>query len=173
MGGVPSSQHRQELLPLPPVQLARPLPRNSSITTDRTCSDRPWPRGRLEVMLPIVLDPANTLRNREWVDIFLRGLLLHWPVAASGLVVNLVLDTEVRATAPHLVDAHVTRVVAAGRRKLGAAFPTVRIAYNRPMLRLYGTGHDRQQYLMFWADTWVSSRAEFVAFFDTDVLLHR
>ena len=121
-------------------------------------------------MLPVVLDHANPLRNREWVDVFLRGLLLHWPVAASGLVLNLVLDDEV---ARHLVDAHVTRVVTTGGRMLGNDFPTVRMHYNRPLRRLYGTGHDRQQYLMFWGEQWVSKQAEYVAFFDTDVLLHR
>lgn len=156
-----------------PVQPA--FLRNDYHHTSWDCNRR-WPS--IEVMLPIVLLPeqsqasSSPSRNREWIDIFLRGLLLFWPIQCSRLVLTLVIDDEVRLQTPHLVDTHVTRHIAAGRRALGASFPTINVLYNKPLARLYPTGHDRQQYIMFFADQYTSQSSEYVMFCDTDVLFH-
>lgn len=49
-------------------------------------------------------------------------------------------------------------------------FPTVEFSYQKPVENVYRTGHDRQQYLMFYADQY--SDAEYVAFVDTDSFIH-
>ena len=141
--------------------------------TTWNCS-RSWPH-RIEIMLPIVLTDNKDIlhRNREWVDVFLRGLLLFWPaVQLSKMTINLVIDEEVRLKTPQLIQTYVHDYVKAGRQQLPQSFPPVHIQYNKYLPRLYETGHDRQQYLMFFADQYTSSLADYVAFFDTDVLVH-
>ena len=71
--------------------------------TTWNCS-RPWPH-KIEIMLPIVLtdDQDISHRNREWIDVLLRGLLLFWPaVQLSKMTINLVIDEEVRLKTPQL-----------------------------------------------------------------------
>ena len=68
----------------------------STITTiqsnDFYSCNRTWPQ--MELFIPITLVDNGT-RNNEWVDVFLRGFLLFWPVEISGTTIRLMLDEEV------------------------------------------------------------------------------
>ena len=129
------------------------------------CSKK-WPK--IELFLPIYLSEGNDPRNSEWLNIFLRGFLLFWPVKASNTSIRLLLDAELIGSP--LVVMHITNPIASLKSTLGDAFPNIFISYNDPKENVYKTGHDRQQYLMFLADNFTD--AEYVGFMDTDALFH-
>ena len=79
------------------------------------CS-RKWPY--LELFLPIIVGPDksnvhgfnSSLRNSEWMNIFMRSFMLFWPVNLSGTVINLIVDAEVKEniSTAGLFEKHVT-----------------------------------------------------------------
>jgi hypothetical protein len=105
----------------------------------------------------------------EYHDIFLRGVLMYWPWKLSGTSLTIMCDTE-RKDSPEFKQ-DVTDVLARYQVEFGEYFPSnVKIAYNDPKVKVYRNGHDRQQYLTFTADYYTD--AEYVAFMDSDALLH-
>ena len=136
-----SSSQDTQLPVLPSLLRQEQPPLNPNVTWN--CS-RPWPH-KIEIMLPIVLtdDQDISHRNREWIDVFLRGLLLFWPaVQLSKMTINLVIDEEVRRNTPQLIQRYVHDYVQAGRQQLPHAFPPIQVQYNKYLPRLYETGTD-------------------------------
>ncbi len=129
---------------------------------EKFACDRPWPE--LELFLPINTKlKQNKARLSEWKDIYLRTMLLFWPLQISKTSLLLLLDSENRGNE---VDSSIHAFV---KDSLLPKIPGgVRIAYNDPSKYYSGHGHDRQQLIMFWADNFTS--AEYVGFVDTDCL---
>ena len=115
-----------------------------------TC-DRPWPE--LELFLPINTKLKQTkVRLSEWKDIFLRTMLLFWPLELSKTSLLLLLDSE---NQNNEVDTSIHAFV---KNSLSLKIPGgVKIAYNEPSMYYSGHGHDRQQLIMFWADNFTSA----------------
>ena len=141
-------------------------------------SSSDWPR--IEFFLPMHLSSHAAERNDEWKNILMRGLLLFWPVRVSNITLRIMLNEELRNESK-LVDEHINGYVATMQNLLRDDFPRVEITYHKHVylnrsdvpvnnVTLYKTGHDRQQYMMFYADDFVSS--EYVAFVDTDTFFH-
>lgn len=120
----------------------------------------PWPS--LDLILPINTKPTKRIeKENEYRRIFLRSLLLFWPLKASNTSLLLLMDSEDSSTPKfrdvlNYVHEHVKPHVPGG----------VRHALNNPIPADRHLGHDRQQRIMFYADQW--SRAEYVGFVDTD-----
>ena len=142
-----------------------------------------WPD--LEIFLPVYLNGNVTAdndgiarvhgdvtqkfdRNDEWTNVFLRSFLMFWPVKQSNVKFRVIIDEELRNSS--LVKNHITDFIDSKSAELGEDFPDINVTYDPPLVNVYTTGHDRQQYLMFTADKITSS--EFVAFVDTDALFH-
>ena len=129
------------------------------------CVSKVWPS--LELFLPLHLMRSYS-RNQEWHDVFLRSLLLFWPVKQSKTTLKIVMNRELEWT--NMTNFYVLSPIAQYRRFLGDAFPTTSVTYSDYQPDIYRTGHDRNQYLMFCADQYTT--ADYVAFVDTDTVFH-
>lgn len=129
------------------------------------CTSKVWPS--LELFLPVHLMRSYS-RNQEWHDVFLRSLLLFWPVLQSKTTLKIVMNQELEWT--NMTRFYVLSPIALYREFLGDAFPVTSVAYSNLEANVYRTGHDRNQYLMFFADNY--STSEYVAFVDTDTVFH-
>ena len=98
--------------------------------------DRPWPE--LELFLPINTKLGQTAaRLSEWKDIYLRTMLLFWPLQISKTSLLLLMDSENR---DNEVDSSINTFV---NHTLVQKIPGgVRIAYNDPSKYYLGHGHD-------------------------------
>ena len=128
--------------------------------------DREWKS--LEFFLPVYLNEVNTSRNDEWLDIFTTSLQLFWPIKDSKVVLNLVVDEGTENST--LFDKHIGNVIRDKRRLHGDSFVPTKIVIARNEVGIYETGHDKQQYIMFYADNYTTS--EYVGFIDTDTIIH-
>ena len=118
----------------------------------RGCAPSPFPPGkRVAVFVRTFSEPKHM--DEFWR--LVRSLELFWPMHHYTFVV--VLDDE--TAADHAFGAAI-------QQRLPAAL----VRYEAPH-RAYKTGHARQQYSMFVADTHVPPDTDFVAILDTDVLL--
>ena len=110
-----------------------------------------WPQ--LELFLRMTSSKQGLFR-----DVFLQSLRMFWPAEHVRLLV--VLDDENEddhawgADLKTLLDTY--------------GFASARVEFEPPTEDVYITGHDRQQWSMFWADNFTS--AEYVGFVDTDTL---
>lgn len=118
-----------------------------------------WPE--MDLFLPLYVSPTNP-RNHEWRDIFLKSLLMHWPLATAQVGLTLILDEEIKG------HGLVNEVVTQPLKKVSKHFSRTQVIYDKPSEYYHNKGHDRQQLIMFNADK--SSNAEFVGFVDTDCL---
>ena len=141
-------------------------------------SSTEWPH--LEFFLPMHLSHHAPERNNEWRDIFMRSVLLFWPIRTSNVTLRILLNEELRNEST-LIKNHIIDYVAEMRNLLGKDFPWVEITYHAPVylnksgippnnVTVYESGHDRQQYMMLYADRMTNS--EYVAFVDTDTFFH-
>lgn len=125
--------------------------------------NRPWPD--LELFLPLNTNPHPRApdRDSEYHRIYLRSLLLFWPLAASKTKLFFLADAE-NHDKPETQRIHKDLLEVIAPHVRGG----VRIEYNEPRALDSSRGHDRQQRLMLLADIW--SRSEYVGFVDTDCL---
>lgn len=149
-------------------------------TFDLTNCSRVWPKLELFLPIKIVDDVSNSSknnlqhsRNMEWSNIFLRTFVLFWPTV-SNTEIRLIVDAEVNSNIGTSValNTHVLAFLNSTTRILDTYFPRIRVSFNQPFLNVYNTGHDRQQYLMFYADNFTSTSSEFVGFVDSDTSFH-
>jgi hypothetical protein len=109
----------------------------------------------------------DSKRSEEWVDVFLRGLLMYWPFQKSSTSITLLVDSEISTDAHQRYIDTPIRVLS---KDFQSNFPSINIKYNYKREGVYRSGHDRQQYLMFYADNFTNS--SYVGFMDTDTLVH-
>ncbi len=121
--------------------------------------NRKWP----ELTLYLPLGPLTSSRDPRFYEfevIFLRSLLLFWPLKVSNTSLMLVYDEE-RGTSEYMRLTRDTVKEIAHRIPGGVKFVSV------PPFPYYRHGYDRQQYNMFYADNFTTS--EYVGFIDADV----
>ena len=121
--------------------------------------NRIWPS--LDLFLPIHLK-ENSKRNNEFIDFFLRSLLLFWPLEVSQTTLRLVIDSELRDSPLVQTANNKLMALAAGRIK------NISYTFLEESPFYHGEGYHRQQLAMFWADNFTSS--EYVGFVDSDTL---
>lgn len=115
---------------------------------------RPWPE--LELFLPVnTLPHRDPDRNIEYSRIFLRSLLLFWPLKDSKTKLLVLADAE------HKDKEGTQRMQELLSQHINPHMPT-RMAFNEPVDIDQHLGHDRQQRLMFYADKYTD--AEFVGY---------
>lgn len=118
--------------------------------------DRPWPD--LELFLPVYLKEGG--RQSEWRELFVKTFLLFWPVERSKTKLLFLVDEEQRNST---ALTHLQQEIKIYPRLQQSA----RVGFNNPPPEYYGgNGHNRQQFLMFYADNYTTS--EYVGFVDTD-----
>ena len=110
-----------------------------------------WPE------LELFLRMTSSREGLFW-DVLVQSLHMFWPAEHVRLVV--VLDDE--SEEDHAWGAALGALIEPYQ------FASVRVLYEPPEPEVYNTGHDRQQWSMFWADNFTS--AEYVGFVDTDTL---
>ena len=110
-------------------------------------------------VLPILLKEGTTKKN-ALTDMFLRSLLLFWPMKQSNSSLTIIFDEEKRSY--NGFAALYKNLNESIRPKIDGG---LNIYFNQPY-SVYLGGHDRQQLLMFWADNFTDT--EFVGFVDTD-----
>eukprot|EP01036_Dinobryon_divergens_P028926 gene28926-37948_t len=69
-----------------------------------------------------------------------------------------------------LFNRHIGNVIREKKNVHGDYFVPTKISIAANEAGVYETGHDRQQYMMFYADNYTTS--EFVGFVDTDAIIH-
>mmetsp|Transcript_27674 Transcript_27674/g.75428 ORF Transcript_27674/g.75428 Transcript_27674/m.75428 type:complete len:426 (-) Transcript_27674:201-1478(-) len=113
----------------------------------------------VELFIPI---PPNDDGYNEIMECLLPTSKMFWPM--DQLRVLFLTDKEAGP-----------KVIKTFSKKLKSALPDakeVRVASNTPAVHIAGVGrqygHNRQQYVMFWADNFTD--AEYVAFWDTDAM---
>ena len=133
--------------------------------SDYDCQE-PWPE--LGLFVPIKLR-VNDLRVFEWEHILLRGFLFNWHnVSESKTSINLIVDGEMKNTS--LLDVFVLEPLRGKYAELGSLMPNITVKFHTHEPNVYREGYDRQQYLAFKADNFISS--EFIGFMDTDAFIH-
>ncbi len=104
----------------------------------------------LDLLVPIATSDYSVFQEQ-----LVRSLLFFWPLKHLNMVV--ILDEEKK-------DAKFENLIKRDTKK----FHKMKIRYNQPSPYYRGTGQNRQQLIMFWADNFTSS--EYVGFLDTDTL---
>ncbi len=132
------------------------LPKDAAKTTNQPIKDTTvlhkrdhiWPDLNLFLTMP-------ETDYKEFQQQLLQSLLLFWPLQYLNMVI--VLDEESKNT-------EFESLMRSNTKKIHNCI----IRYNKPNQFYGGKGHDRQQLIMFWADSFSSS--EYVGFVDTDTL---
>ena len=128
-----------------------------------------WPK--FEFMVPINYVHNEHVRNMEFVNIFLRSLLLYWPVAESKLVVNMIIDEECIQSQSELVQKDIIALNTSITSEFNnSEIPLLLLVPNSPREGVWDTGHDRQQYLMFYPENFTTG--DYVGFSDADTMFH-
>jgi hypothetical protein len=118
---------------------------------------RPWPQ--LELFMPFRVYPNNNPRFWEVETIYLQTYLFFWPVELSKTSLVLVYDKEDEAS-EHVRILNGTINEIKQHRDVEIQMKSM------PQSPYYRGGHDRQQYLMFWADNY--SNSEYIGYVDSD-----
>jgi hypothetical protein len=124
--------------------------------------NRPWPEMELFLPLATHYSPRDA-RYYEYETLFLRSLLLFYPLKHSNSSLRLLFDAE------HKGHGYTNEIVttfesALGPKKMPGGLA---VTYAEPS-EWYHRPTDRQQLLMMWADNFTSS--EYVAFVDSDAV---
>ena len=114
--------------------------------------DRKWKS--LELFLPVHLQENGT-RNTEWLDIFTTSLQLFWPIKESKVVLNIVLDAAMENST--LFNKYIRKSIDEEVSRHEDSFVPTKISYVSIGKEICETGHDLQQYIMFYADLYSSS----------------
>ena len=123
--------------------------------------DRPWPQ--VELFLPLATHYSQRdSRYYEYESMFLRSLLLFYPLKLSNSSLRLVFDAE--SSHGNGYYHEIVETFASNRKKIpGGLF----VSHSEPS-EWYHRPTDRQQLMMLWADNFTES--EFVAFVDSDAV---
>ena len=142
--------------------------KNSTKNDDESWKcDRPWPE--LELFLPVALlpndpkNPQNKHHRLEEYKLFLRSLLLFWPLEISKTSLRVLFDEEVIPKEKVNYDEIVKDIKTHDGR-----FPGGLMISTSPEEKKYISRrpHDRQQNIMLWADNFTTS--EYVGYVDSD-----
>ena len=92
-------------------------------------------------------------------------------VRLSQTSIRLMVDEEVNRTNPLLLKNYVYDTIETGKKYLKSLFPSIDVTLHHSRSDMqFRSGHDRQQFMMFYADSYCTS--EYVGFIDSDALIH-
>ena len=136
------------------------------------CAKKRWPS--LELLLPLHFpDDTDTTNKRlhEWNNYFMTSLLFFWPLRESGTRLTFIVDEEKKSSA-HVKDFDMKIVKNDSiARHFANSGPRLVFDGNNDASVWSNRGHDRQQYMQFMAEKYLSTTPtppEFVGFVDTD-----